>query len=60
MKPRRSARRLPTTQLSLPLQALQVTALDAHERAGLIAVLARLLLEAVPPGRESEGTDDAE
>jgi hypothetical protein len=35
-------------------------ALDAHERAGLIAVLARLLLEAVPPGRESEGTDDTD
>jgi hypothetical protein len=61
MKPRRLSRRpLPlTTQLSLPFQATRVAPLDEQARAGLIAVLAGLLSEAVRPPRDAEGADDA-
>ena len=45
MKPSRSSphRRPPIVQLSLPLQASRITALDIPDRAGVIALLARLL-----------------
>ena len=61
MKPRRSSRRprSATTQLSLPLQATQVSLLDEQARVGLIAVLAGLLSEAARPARDAERADDA-
>ena len=61
MKPRRSSRRPrpATTQLSLPLYATRVAPLDEQARAGLIAVLAGLLAEAVRPARDAERADDA-
>jgi hypothetical protein len=61
MKPSRSSphRRPPIVQLSLPLQASRIMALDIPDRAGVIALLARLLIEAVRPAREEEATHDA-
>ncbi len=61
MRPRRASprRSFPTTQLSLPLETTQLVALDAMRRPHVVAVLARLLLEAGRPGRRSEGGDDA-
>jgi hypothetical protein len=61
MKPRPSSarRRPPTRQLLLPLPASRVGALDARYRAGVIATLARLLLEAARPAELREGGDDA-
>ncbi len=62
MRPRRvSSRRLsPPTQMVLSLQAAPIVALDSTGRAGIVAALARLLLEAVRPAREREGGDDAQ
>jgi hypothetical protein len=61
MKASRSSRhrRPPTAQLSLPLQASRIATLDTSERAGVIALLARLLVEAARPAREPEGSHDA-
>ena len=61
MKPSRSSphRRPPTAQLSLPLQASRIATLVPSERAGVVALLARLLVEAARPAREPEGTHDA-
>lgn len=61
MKPRRPSphRRLPTAQLSLPLPPSRIAALDTTNRAGVIAMLARLLFEAARPGREREDDHDA-
>ena len=61
MKPSRSSphRRPPTAQLSLPWQASRITALDTPDRAGVIALLARLLAEAARPARAQENADDA-
>lgn len=61
MKPSRSSphRRPPPAQLSLPLQASRIAALDTPARAGVVALLARLLIEAARPAREPEDTDDA-
>ena len=61
MKPSRSSlhRRPPIVQLSLPLQASRITAVDTPDRAGVIALLARLLVEAARPAREPEDAHDA-
>lgn len=60
MKPRRSSvrRRPSTSQMLLTLEAARISALGADERAGVIAVLARLLLEAARLPRDREGPDD--
>ena len=59
MRPRRLSRpdRYRTMQLSLLLSAPSVAALAPEERADVIALLARLLLEAARPTPES--ADDA-
>ena len=61
MKPSRSSphRRPPIVQLSLPLQASRITALDTPDRAGVIALLARLLVEAARPARAQDDAHDA-
>jgi hypothetical protein len=61
MKPSRSSphRRPPIVQLSLPLQASRITALDTLDRAGVIALLARLLVEAAQPAHAQEDAHDA-
>lgn len=61
MKPIRVSphRRVPTAQLSLPWPASRITALDTVDRAGVIALLARLLLEAARPAREPGDAHDA-
>jgi hypothetical protein len=51
--------RPPTMQLSLLLPAPRVVMLVPEERAGVIAALARLLLEAARPTHMLEGADDA-
>lgn len=48
-----------TTQLSLLRPTPREVALAEAERAGVIAVLARLLLEAARPRAAAEGADDA-
>jgi hypothetical protein len=45
-------------QLSLLLRPTPISALNGKERAGVIAVLAQLLLEAARPWPEGEGDDD--
>lgn len=59
MKPTRSSS--PTLrlgpQLSLPLRPTPMTTLPAKDRAGVVAVLARLLLEAALPGSDREAND---
>jgi hypothetical protein len=59
MKPTRSSSRTPPLlpQLSLPLRPTPITALSAKDRAGVVAVLARLLLEAARPWPDSEDDD---
>ena len=59
MRPRRLSRQIPplTMQLSLLLPAPSVAALTPEERADVIALLARLLLDAARPTPES--ADDA-
>jgi hypothetical protein len=61
MKPSRSSphRRPPIVQLSLPLQASRITALDTLDRAGVIALLARLLVEAARAAHAQEDAHDA-
>lgn len=61
MKPSRSSphRRPPTAQLALPWPAPQIAALGSTDRAGVIALLARLLFEAARPAHEREGAHDA-
>jgi hypothetical protein len=61
MRPRRLSRRNrpPTMQLSLLLPAPRVVMLGPEERAGVIAALARLLLEAARPAHTLEGADEA-
>jgi hypothetical protein len=61
MRPRRLSRRSrpPTMQLSLLRPAPCVVRLAPEERAGVIAALARLLLEAARPAHLREGADDA-
>lgn len=61
MRPRRLSRRSrpPTMQLRLLPPAPRVVGLAPEERAGVIAALARLLLQAVRPARKLEGADDA-
>ena len=61
MKPSRSSRhrRPPTAQLSLPLQVSPITALNTPDRISVIALLARLLVEAVRPACAQEDADDA-
>jgi hypothetical protein len=46
-------------QLSLLLPTPRVVTLAPEERAGVIAALARLLLEAARPTHDPEGVDDA-
>jgi hypothetical protein len=46
-------------QLLLLPPAPRVVELAPEERAGVIAALARLLLQAVRPARKLEGADDA-
>lgn len=48
-----------TSQLNLHLDAPQLTRLDAKSRAHVVALLAKLLLEAAQPRRGSEVADDA-
>ena len=59
MKPRRSSphSRPPTPQLALSLRPTPLTALTAKDRASVVALLARLLLEAAPRPPESEDAD---
>jgi hypothetical protein len=45
-------------QLFLPLRPTPIPALPAKDRAGVVAALARLLLEAARPWPEGEGDDD--
>lgn len=61
MRPSRWSRRTRplTLQLSLLLPAPRVLALAPEERAAVIAVLARLLLEAARPTPAPEGADEA-
>lgn len=61
MRPRRLSRRdRPSMmQLSLLLPAARVVMLAPEERAGVIAALARLLLEAARPADLREDADDA-
>ncbi len=61
MKPSRSSRRRrpPTGQLTLPLEAPRIVALDTTARAGLVGLVARLLVEAARPAREPEGAHEA-
>jgi hypothetical protein len=61
MKPSRSSshRRPPLAQLSLPLQASRIAALNPTDHAGVVAMLARLLFEAAHPAREQEAAHDA-
>ena len=61
MKPSRSSphRRPPLAQLSLPLAASRIAALDPTDRAGVVAMLARLLFEAARPAREEGAPHDA-
>ncbi len=47
----------PLPQLALPLHSTPITALNAKDRANVIAVLARLLLEAALPWPERGGDD---
>lgn len=62
MKPRGMLCRVPSpkTQLLLPLHAVRIFVLDSCVRAGVVAALARLLLEAARPPRRREGRADAE
>ena len=55
--PSLSHARPPLPQLSLLLQSTPITTLNAKERASVIAVLARLLLEAALPRPEGGGDD---
>ena len=48
----------PTHQLRLPLDTPVLTRLDAKSRESVVAVLAKLLLEAARPCRASEVADD--
>ena len=59
MKPGRSSPHSgrPTAQLALPLHPTPITTLPPKDRAGVVALLARLLLEAAPRRPESEGAD---
>jgi hypothetical protein len=59
MKPRRSSPhvRPPTPQLALSLRPTPLTALPAKDRASVVALLARLLLEAARGRPESEVAD---
>jgi len=61
MRSRRVSRRSHplTMQLSLLLPTPRAVALTPEERAGVIAALARLLLEAARPAHAPEGVDDA-
>jgi hypothetical protein len=60
MRPRQVSRRTPpvSMQLSLLLPAPRVTALAPEARAGVVAALARLLLEAAGSTPASEGGDE--
>lgn len=60
MKPTRSVTHpLPLrSQLSLLLRPTPISALNAKDRAGVIAILAQLLLEAARPWPHPEGDDD--
>ncbi len=49
----------PQPQLSLPLNAPLLAQLDTKSRAHVVALLARLLLEAAQSHRGSEVADDA-
>jgi hypothetical protein len=59
MRPTRSSSHTlpPLPQLSLPLHPTPISTFNAKDRAGVIAVLARLLLEAALPWPEREGDD---
>jgi hypothetical protein len=46
------------SQLSLLLRPTPISALNAKDRAGVIAILAQLLLEAARPWPHPEGDDD--
>jgi hypothetical protein len=61
MKPRRVASRpsSATTQMPLPLYATRIVAFPGIGRAGVVAALARLLLEAARPARNHDGGHDA-
>jgi hypothetical protein len=61
MKPRSlsARRRLPATQMALPLEAVRIAALDSSGRATVIAVLASLLRQAVAPPQGRESINDA-
>jgi hypothetical protein len=60
MKPRRMSSRPTTPQMPLPLHASRIFTLDSNGRAGVVAALARLLLEAVGPARYGEERADAQ
>jgi hypothetical protein len=61
MKPSRPSphRRPSTVQLSLPWPTARIAGLDTAGRAGVIALLARLLIEATPPAPVPEDAHDA-
>jgi hypothetical protein len=61
MRPRRVSSRpsSTTTQMPLPLHATRIFALTSAGRTGVVAALARLLLEAARRTRD-EGRDDAQ
>ena len=57
--PRSKTRLTARAQLLLPLNARRITTLDTKRRALVVAVLARLLLEAACAGPTTERDDDA-
>jgi hypothetical protein len=57
MKPRRPPHSLSPTQLALSLHPTPIATLPAKHRDSVVALLARLLLEAAPRQPESEGAD---
>lgn len=61
MRPSRGSRRMSplTMQLSLLLPAPRAVALAPEERANVVAVLARLLLQAAQPTPPAETAHDA-
>jgi hypothetical protein len=59
MRPRRVSSRpsSTTTQMPLPLHATRILALTSTSRTGVVAALARLLLEAARPAPDERGDD---
>ena len=61
MKPSRPSprRRPPTPQLALPFSPSPISTFETANRAGVTAMLARLLLQAAQAGRGLEDAHDA-